>query len=102
RIEFRTADLQDVDLYIILTCQFLQLFLDAVYLTTAFTDDDTGFGGVNGNDQLAQGSFNHDLGNTALVDTGVQVCPDLVIFDQPAGVVLFISVPVRFPSADDA
>jgi hypothetical protein len=52
RIQFRPADLQDIDLHVILTCQFLQLFFDPVYLTTAFTDDDPGLGSVDRHNQL--------------------------------------------------
>jgi hypothetical protein len=101
RIQLRPADLQDIDLHVILPRQFLQLLLDPVYLTTAFTDDDPGLGRVDRHDQLVQRTLNDDLGNPAFIDTGIQVGPDLVVFDQLGSIVFFAAIPVGFPTAND-
>src|SRR5262249_10208658 len=79
-VDLGTTDLQDVDLYVFLTGQLFQLFLDAIHFVTAFTYDDTRFGGMNGNDKLTQGTLDHYAGDTTLVDTCVEVSSDLVIF----------------------
>ena len=47
RIQLRPADLQYIDLYVVFPCLFLQLFLDPVYLSTTFTDDETRLGSVD-------------------------------------------------------
>src|SRR5215203_4630015 len=51
-IQFRTTDLQDIDLHIILTRQLLQLFLNTIHFITAFTDNDTGLGSMDCNNQF--------------------------------------------------
>jgi hypothetical protein len=100
-IQLRPADLKDIDLHVILTCQLLQLLLDPVDLTTAFTDDDPRLGGVDRHDQLVQRTLDNDLGNPTLIDTGIQVGPDLVVLDQLEGIVFFAAIPVGFPTAND-
>src|SRR5690606_2964197 len=100
-IHFRAADLQNIDLYILLAGQFLQLFLDAVYLVTTFTYNDTRFGSMDGNDQLTQRPFNHYAGNAPFIDTVIQVSPDLVIFDQFGSIIFLAAIPIRVPSSDD-
>ena len=57
---------------------------------------------MDGNDQLIQRTLNNDLGNASLVDTGIQVSPDLVVLDQFGSEILFASVPVAFPATDDS
>jgi hypothetical protein len=101
RIQLRPADLQNIDLHVILPCQFLQLLLDPVYLTTAFTDDDPRLGGVDRHDELIQRALDNDLGNPALIDTGIQVGPDLVVLDQLGSIIFFAAIPVGFPTAND-
>src|SRR5690606_12564003 len=96
-----TADLEDIDLHIILSGQLLQLFLDAIHFSTTLTDDDTGFRSVDSNDQLAQRALDHDLRNATFIDTGVQVSPDLVVLDQFGSEVFLAAIPVGFPSTDD-
>ena len=81
RIQLRTADFENVDLNIIFSSQFLQLFLDAVYFTTTFTDDDSGLGSMNGYDQFTQCTLDNNLGDSSFIDTCIQVSSDLVIFD---------------------
>jgi hypothetical protein len=101
RIQLRPADLQDIDLNVILSRQFLQLLLDPVHLTTAFTDDDPGLGSVDRHNQLVQRTLDDDLGNPTLIDTGKQVGPDLVVLDQLGSIVFLAAIPVGFPTAND-
>src|SRR5947199_4279451 len=101
-IKFGPADLEDVDLHILFSCEFFQLFFDPVNFTTAFADDDTWLRRMDGNDQFTQRALNDDLGNTAFIDAGIQVGPDFVILDQLGSKIFFIAIPVRFLSSDDA
>jgi len=56
---------------------------------------------MDGNDEFVQCTLDDDLGNTALVDTGIEVTADLVVFDEFAGIVFFATIPIALPSADD-
>ena len=94
RIQLGTADLQDVDLHIVLTRQLLQLFLDPVDLATPFTDDDTGLGSMDRHDQLVQRTLDNDLGDPSFIDTGIQVGSDLVVLDQLGSIVFLAAIPV--------
>src|SRR5579859_1829770 len=100
-VQFRATDLQDIDLDIILACQLLQFFLDAIDLAATLADNDTGLGSVDRYDEFIQRTLDHDLGNPPLIDTGIQVGSDLVILDQLGSIIFFAAIPVGFPTADD-
>src|SRR5699024_8423221 len=97
----RAADLEDIDLHIVFTGELFQFFLNAVNFSATFTNDDTWFRGMDGNDQLVQRALDHDLGNTSLIDTGIEVSPDPVVFDQLRREIFSATIPVRFPTTDD-
>ena len=48
---------------------------------------------MNGNDQLTQCALNNDAGNSAFVDTSVEVVADLVVFNQLGAEVLLFALP---------
>jgi hypothetical protein len=52
-------------------------------------------------DQLVKRTLDNDLCDPSLIDTGIQVGPDLVVLDQLGGIVLLAAIPVGFPTADD-
>jgi hypothetical protein len=55
-----------------------------------------------GNNQLIEGALNYDFGNPSFIDTCIQIIPDLIVFNQLVGIVLFVSIPVAVPSTDDS
>jgi hypothetical protein len=101
RIKLRPADLEDIDLDVILPCQLLQFLLDPVNLTTALTDDNPRLGSVDRHDEFIQRALDHDLRDPTLIDTGIQVGPDLVVFDQLGSIIFFAAIPVGLPTAND-
>jgi len=54
---------------------------------------------VDGNDNPLQGSLQDKLGHPAVVDTGIEVTADFVIFQNFVGIV-FAAKPVGIPAFD--
>src|SRR5690606_18630560 len=75
-IQLRAADLHNVDLHIVVTGQLLQFFFDPVYFLATFTDDDTRFGSMDGDDQFSKCTLDNDTGYTAFIDTCIKISAD--------------------------
>src|SRR5690606_9757011 len=99
-IQFRTFDLEDVDLDI-LAGELLELLAQLVHLSTTFADDHSRAGSVDGNGNELQGTFDHDLRNTRFLQAGHQILADMFILHQLLGIVV-PAVPVAIPTLDIA
>ncbi len=60
RIEFGALDLENIDLHV-LRSELLQFLFQLVHLSTGFTDDDTGAGGIDGDGYQFQGTLNYNF-----------------------------------------
>ena len=113
-VQFGFPDLEDVDLDFFAR-QHFEFFFDQVHLFTAFADDDTGPAGMDGHGYTLHRTLDDDPADTVLhrfiaiarIGRGgfrtayPQIVADLFVF-YDLQTVIFIGVPVRIPTADDA
>ncbi len=86
-IGFRTFDFVYIDLDIFARDR-LKFFLDAIYLTTTFADDNARTSGVDGQRNPLQCALDNHFGNRTLRDTRLDIVADFFVFDQFVGEVL--------------
>src|SRR5690606_40460878 len=76
--QFRTFDLENVDLNVFLG-QLLQLFLNLVDFLSTFTDNDTRTRRMYSHRNPLQRTLDHDLRYASFSDTHRKVFPDLFV-----------------------
>ena len=95
-IQFRTFNLEDVDLYILLG-DFLQFLFQFVNFLSTLSDDITGASGADSYSYKFQSSLYDDTRNTSLCQTGIQVLADLCILKKSISEIL-TAKPVGIPT----
>ena len=98
-VDFRTFDLEDIDLDL-LAGQLTKFFFQLVDLLAALADNNAGACRRNRNGYELQRTFDDDFRDACLSQTGIQILADLSILDELAGKIL-PAVPVGIPTADD-
>ena len=97
-VKLRTLHFINIDLNVFLG-NLLQLFLQFVDLSAAFSDDDTGTGRLDGDSDELQGPFDNYLAEAGLGKTAGEILADFIILGDLLSIVS--TTPVGVPTTGD-